>query len=330
MKPKTMILMGLAITCGLGASYMTQQLLAERQAPEEQKVLVLVAKRPLSIGEPIRKPEEMFEIKEFPAGKEPKDSLPEKELQALKGKMMKTSLRQGDHVTNNDFSGEGGLQIPPGHYAMGFPVNMASSASGFATLPLSRVDILLIIKRGDDKSSKAKVLLRNILVLAADINIDRQTGIAAPASVVTFALRPEEALKMRLAQEMGPLTLALRQMNDKSIPETPDINGEIITTDGKKVDEAPADEMPKYTNKVPSVLPSIASKPAVSAQLKPQVQPSVPADDPNGISQTLTVMNGRDVRHVHYRTTEDGREIIDLETSPAPPRKKGATQKGEF
>ena len=37
MKPKTMILMGLAIVCGLGASYMTSRLLAERNARMTRK-----------------------------------------------------------------------------------------------------------------------------------------------------------------------------------------------------------------------------------------------------------------------------------------------------
>ena len=48
MKPKTMILMVVAIVCGLGASYMTSRLLAERgEAPaaEQKKVTVLVAKK---------------------------------------------------------------------------------------------------------------------------------------------------------------------------------------------------------------------------------------------------------------------------------------------
>ena len=63
MKPKAMILMGLAIVCGLGASYMTSRLLAERQPQEEEKVEILVARRNLSVGERIVNPDEMFEVK---------------------------------------------------------------------------------------------------------------------------------------------------------------------------------------------------------------------------------------------------------------------------
>ena len=45
MKPKTLILMVVAVTCGLGASYMTSRLLAERQPEDTEKVKILVADR---------------------------------------------------------------------------------------------------------------------------------------------------------------------------------------------------------------------------------------------------------------------------------------------
>ena len=44
MKPKTLILMVVAVSCGLGASYMTSRLLADREQDVE-KVAVLIAKK---------------------------------------------------------------------------------------------------------------------------------------------------------------------------------------------------------------------------------------------------------------------------------------------
>ena len=54
MKPKTLILMVVAVVCGLGASYMTSRLLAERDdkpadQPAMTKVKVLVAKKDLAM-----------------------------------------------------------------------------------------------------------------------------------------------------------------------------------------------------------------------------------------------------------------------------------------
>ena len=62
MKPKTMILMVVAVACGLGASYMTSKLLANRNntpAPVETvDVLVTTAKVPA--WQPIKEPEYTF------------------------------------------------------------------------------------------------------------------------------------------------------------------------------------------------------------------------------------------------------------------------------
>src|SRR5438270_7686299 len=77
MKPKTMILMIVAVTCGLGASYMTSRLLAERgnSTDENEKVSVLVARKNLDMGMLIKSPAELFEEKQFTKGEEPKSGI---------------------------------------------------------------------------------------------------------------------------------------------------------------------------------------------------------------------------------------------------------------
>src|ERR1043165_9697319 len=95
MKPKTLILMGLAITCGFGASYRATQLLADRHSGDEEKVDILVAKRVLSVGESIKKPEDFFEKKLVPVGQEPAEAI--KDPEGLKNKIMKRGIRKGDH-----------------------------------------------------------------------------------------------------------------------------------------------------------------------------------------------------------------------------------------
>jgi len=328
MKPKTMILMGLAVTCGLGASYMTSQLLASRSPTEEQKVDIIVAKKQLNVGEMIRKPEDLFTTKTFVLGQEPKDALQQKDLESLKGKIMKQSLRPQDHVTPNDLSAEGGLQIPEGHYALGFPVNGVTSASGFASLPLSRVDIILTMKRGDDKASKSKVLLSNVLVLAADMTVGREQGIAAPASVVTFALKPEEALQMQLAQTMGSLTLALRKQNDKSVVHTREVNGESIMNDKKDSDSSEGDVPRKHV--APPVLaaklPSADEFPKAVA--KDTTEAPAPAEEAKLFSHKLVILNGARSETHTYQLTEDGRPAgVEEGNAPTPPRRPQALPK---
>ena len=214
MKPKTMILMGLAVVCGLGASYMTSRLLAERQQPEEEKIKILVAKRNMSIGEKLAKPDELFEFKEVAKDNEPPDAIKDPEF--LKGKWMKQSRNKGEHVTaSNLMNANEKFDIPEGYKAVGMRVNLEGSASGFATLPQSRVNIIQTVRGGQDpKSAYAQYLLENVLVLAADLRLSPDGELAAPAQVVTFALTDEDVLKVNLAKELGILSLSLRQLND--------------------------------------------------------------------------------------------------------------------
>ena len=75
MKPKAYIFAGLAIVCGLGASYMTSRLLAERTQEEPERVDILVAKRTINVGERVTKPEDMFELKAVLKENEPPDAI---------------------------------------------------------------------------------------------------------------------------------------------------------------------------------------------------------------------------------------------------------------
>src|SRR3954464_13707202 len=84
MKPKTMILMVVAVGCGLGASYMTSKLLADRQAaPAEELVPVLMAKVKVPGWVPIKEPEQFFEVRMLPESAVSKSSL--KSLDDVKG-----------------------------------------------------------------------------------------------------------------------------------------------------------------------------------------------------------------------------------------------------
>src|SRR5438552_538083 len=150
MKPKTLILMVVAVVCGLGASYMTSRLLAERDDQKPQvvdkvveKVTLLVAKKQLDMSTYIKTPQEMFTEKQFVKEDAPKEALTPKDLTGLAGKTLKRGLRRGDHVMAEDL-GDGApvLEVPPGHRAMGLRVTVEGIAGGWASLPGSRVDII--------------------------------------------------------------------------------------------------------------------------------------------------------------------------------------------
>src|SRR5882724_7568696 len=196
MKPKTLVLMVVAVTCGLGASYMTSRLLADRSADDSEKIAILVAKKQIDNGATIKIPQDWFEEKLFVKGEEPRNALAKTD--DLKGRILKRTLRAGDFIRAEDMLDSKDPQsfavnLPEGYRAVGQRVNPDSIAGGLASLPHSRVDVIQTVRRGDDKSSYAQVILENVLVLAADAKTTRDAGDnAMPAADVTFALSPED------------------------------------------------------------------------------------------------------------------------------------------
>src|SRR5262245_27667611 len=128
MKPKTIILMVIAIVCGLGASFMTSRLLAEReeekpQVAEVPKEKILVARKNLANQVRINKPEELFVEKWV--SKEDKPAGAVDDYKALKGKFLKNNLRANDHVTGEDLVDVGTrLPVPLGMVGIGVRVTI--------------------------------------------------------------------------------------------------------------------------------------------------------------------------------------------------------------
>jgi pilus assembly protein CpaB len=315
MKPKTLVLMGVAIACGLGASYMTSRLLAERQSDDEPKVTVLVAKKNLNVGDTIKLPDEQFQEKKFVRGDEPPGAIDSAET--LKNRVLKRPLRAGDHVTQEDLIGDKDNYGMPfvlgeGYRAIGVRVNAESVASGFASLPLSRVDIINTVRRGDDKSTYSQIILENVLVLAADTEMRRdESGKPQPAQVVTLALKSEEALKVALAREMGTLSLMLRKINDTHRTENTKLTYEKLKSGEGATGEDPI--------QVASQAPPVVETPKVEKPVDP-VDP--PATEPKNLRKhVLTVIEGSQTRQVVYWLNENN-EVVDTD-APAevhPPR----------
>ena len=313
MKPKTLILMVVAVTCGLGASYMTSRLLAERQPDvETEKVTILVTKKNLDMGTIIKNVDDLFEEKKFTKGEEPKNAIIK--IDDLKKRFLKRSLRQGDHVTNEDLlnDNDGTLQalMAQGYRAVGIRVNLESIAAGFASLPLSRVDIIATVRRATDKDSFSMVLLDNVLVLAADQRTMREENNGAmPATIVTVALKPEDALKVTLAREMGPLSLVLRKYNDTNKTDIARVTVEDIMTNTAGKRDIEENTWVQETSQPPVAkidIPELPKTEPKSVDVVAKVE--VPAA-PKGTLHRMRLIEGDRERVVEYWLDDNGQVI---------------------
>jgi Flp pilus assembly protein CpaB len=304
MKPKTLVLMAIAIVCGLGASYMTSRLLAERgnEQEEAQKVSVLVAKDKVHVGTSLKKAEALFEIKEFAKGSEPKEALVS--FDQLKNKFMVRNLRKGDFVTAKDINDNPqALDLPEGMQGCGLRVSAEHIAGGFAATPGSRVDIYWTTKGNNTSPPQSGTLLDNVLVVAADtINNSSDERKAIVAQVVTLALWPSDVKKVNLAKEHGTLSMAVRRTDEDSSKEkTGSITlNELLKELGGK-NNLPALEQP-------TPAPKVVEKPEPKKEKDP---PVVVNPTPGKKKHVVNIVEGGKVRTKVYWIYENGQILLD-------------------
>jgi pilus assembly protein CpaB len=111
--------------------------------------------------------------------------------------------------------------IPQGMRAVSVRVDEVIGVAGYV-LPGTHVDVVATVNPTSQHTDiTAKVILTNVLVLAAGTKIDRNTdNKPMPVSVVTMLVTPEEAERLTLASGEGKIQLALRNPLDKESPVT--------------------------------------------------------------------------------------------------------------
>ncbi len=108
--------------------------------------------------------------------------------------------------------------ITPKKRAMAVKVDKVVGVSGFIH-PGHRVDVLVTLTQmGEGAKPVTKIVLENVLVLAAGGELERngKQEKSSPVDVITLEVAPEEGEKLALAATEGKLQLALRNGADNA------------------------------------------------------------------------------------------------------------------
>ena len=220
--------------------------------------------------------ENMLQLKEIP-----NDSLPEGAITDIASVInipAKVAIFSGDIITkqkiykNTEQSSFIGT-IPADCRAISIGVSDVTGVDGFAK-PGDYVDLLLV--EHNDTSATTNVLLQNVLLLSINANMSNTaaegenpntTAISNP-SIATFALRPEEALKLISASKLGEIYLMLRPLNPKDV-YVDNMDYTAVSTNALQKSEAPA---PAYT---PVQVP-VSALPQVTATVPPKPVTNTP------------------------------------------------------
>ena len=123
----------------------------------------------------------------------------------LESRLAPTSLRTGGVAA----------VVSPKKRAVGVKVDRVIGVAGFVH-PGNRVDVLVTINSHEVKDPTTKLVLENILVLAAGPEVEQKGKGEKPnqVDVITLEVSPEEAEKLALSATQGKIQLALRNFND--------------------------------------------------------------------------------------------------------------------
>ncbi len=233
MKPKTLILMLVAVGCGLVAAYLASQV--GGGASTANTVPVLVAMVDLPAGQMIKEPEKMVQIKPFLADSAPIETQRLTNMEDVRNKTIGRNIVKGEPILARDFSEQGSLfrPAPPGFRAVTIRVTLESGLAGFA-LPGARVDLVCTRPNpANQNQTIADTFMENVLVLAVntlrttDSTAESKTGVIATPSVVTLAAKPVDAARIIWAKEKGHITLVLRRPGEDDegkVPQVVDLN----------------------------------------------------------------------------------------------------------
>ncbi len=227
---RSIIILGFAILLGLAAVFVANSYLSKAEqaqaTPQGGMTKVVVASMPLPFGAAITP--EKIRVVDWPAASVPPGAFREAvQLTSLgKQRVVLRQIEPGEPILTSKLSGEGGRAtmsgvLRPEMRAVAVRVNDVAAASGFV-LPGDTVDVFVTRTMQDGMGGGGQqitdVLLQNIRVIAIDQNANDSSKDPAIGKTATLEVNQVDAQKLVLGQQVGQLTLVLRNVTDQPNP----------------------------------------------------------------------------------------------------------------
>jgi pilus assembly protein CpaB len=220
MRAKSLVLLILALGCGLVASIGINQYLAARSSTPaespEGTVLVLVASQ--EIPKSMTVTDSMIRLEHWPEGSAPGGAI--NDPARAVGRAAKQTVFPGEPLLELKLAEPGAERaestIPKNLRAFTVRVDTQSGVAGFVK-PGARVDVLLSVSKSNDiRTAMSKTILTNVEVWAVDqaIRDEEDDPQATLAKAVTLLVKPEDVERLSLATTQGKVSLSLRNPVD--------------------------------------------------------------------------------------------------------------------
>ncbi len=229
MRPKSIVLLILALGCGLVASIGINQVLASRRAASNSSggtTNIFVAIKDIGIGDPVTT--ELVKLEEWPENKVPAGAITN--LQQLEDRRARVRFFPGEPILEAKLLPKGEEMssasdvVPKGMRVVAVRVD-AQSSGGYLLLPGDRVDVMVHLAANASVSvpeTLTRTILQNVKVFAVDDIFSREKDgkNTIAAKTVSLLVTPKQAELLTLARSIGEIQLAIRNADDSSVTET--------------------------------------------------------------------------------------------------------------
>ena len=206
------VLLIVALTLSLLCGMMVYSFLQKNDNQASDKTPVVVAAMDIAPGTEMTA--EMVRLEMIP--KELVQQGAMHTVQDAVGKRLRMGVNSGDQITQKRLNAMGNANsfvgsIPNDKRAITINVDDVSGVAGFIQ-PGCTIDVLSVEGDGKNAASVGKLLLQDVLVLAVgstDMTSDSNKKVDN-VKTITLALDPREAVELRVAQQEGKITMALR------------------------------------------------------------------------------------------------------------------------
>jgi pilus assembly protein CpaB len=320
MRPKTIILLVLALGCGLVASIGISQVLQRNQdaAPAEETSPVWVAMADIKNGDLLSA--QNLKLEQWPKEKIPHGALTK--LEDIDGKRTRAAIYQGEVVLEKKLRpGESySARVPNGFRLYTVQADPVSSHGGLLQ-PGDRVDVMVFVAKGNGiLEAGTKTVLQDIKVFAVNDQVgpsDEKTAESITARTVTLLMTPSQAEKCALAAEVGKIRLVMRGPNDKDevnpagTPLSALFTSEKTDRDVENMDRAPKPKGSGLTAMLNQAMGG--SQPSASGS---QPVAAAPTDDQ---SFTMQVIKGVEITQSEFKRKFDDNSRWENGSIGAPP-----------
>jgi pilus assembly protein CpaB len=217
------VFFGLVAAYGIFNFLRQQRATAEALRTETQDVVITA--KDIPAGSTLN--EELLKNGTIKAIKWPKSSVPAGSFSAptqVIGKVNRVKIIANEPILESRLSGEGAgltVRLEAGKRAMAVRVDEIIGVSGFI-VPDDRVDVIVTTTPpgGSDAARVSKIVLQNKRVLSVAQSTEQKDGKPQVARSITLEVTPEDAEKLSLAYQEGPIVLALRGVGDDAESNT--------------------------------------------------------------------------------------------------------------